>query len=145
MSMSIEDVFKFHFDKKLDLTPPKRTYPTDDPVCPHSGQVQNDESKSSDGSDLFTISTDKTLAKPPDNPVLNRWDTHTYAWHQDGKRLRVSEFQITATIWIDETQRRTAWLVLDEIKSPGATRFVADASAGRHVHAPIRPEGGTVQ
>ena len=57
---------------------------------PHNGQVQNGGSESSDGSDLFTISTDKTLAKPPDNPALNRWDTYSYARHQGGKR-RVSE------------------------------------------------------
>ena len=106
-------------------------------ICPHSGQVQNDGIESSD---LFTISTDKILAKPSDTPVLNRSDTYTYAWHQDEKHLRVSKFQIVATTWINETQRRTARCALDVLKSHDANRFVADVSVGRYV--PVRPATG---
>ena len=107
-------------------------------ICPHNGQVQNVGSESSD---LFTISTDKILPKPFDNPVLNSWDTYTYARHRDGKHLRVSEFQSVASIWINETQRRTALCALDVLKSHDAKRFAADVSVGRYV--PVRPAKGT--
>ena len=101
-------------------------------TCPHSGQVQNDGSESSDGSDPFTVSTNKTLAKPPDNPVLNLLG-HPHLCMASGRKLS-SEFQITATIWIDETRRRTAWRVLDVLKSHGANLLLTCRRVDTYTH-----------